>query len=228
MDKLYIFGCSHSAVHNNKLLGISHMKKYYEYRGGNFPPTWSELLAKNLELELVNTAVWGLDNYRIFEIFCNTVEKIKSGDTVIIGWSSASRFSLYSEKYNTLHSVSIWSTSTKKEFINISKEFINISKQTIDEMLVNRDNPRWVEEVYSWTKVIEKLSKLIGFKVYFWSLFEEFQKLHIEHDLIKLGAEDIITETNGKAADHHFGEKGHTVQSHYIASMLRKKYKTLL
>jgi hypothetical protein len=165
--------------------------------------------------------VWGLDNYRIFEIFCNTIEKIKSGDTVIIGWSSASRFSLYSEKFNILHSVNVWSTNT-------SKEFINISKQTIDEMLLNRDNPRWVEEVYSWMKVIEKLSKLIGFKVYFWSLFKEFQKLHIEHDLLKLGAEHIITETNGKAANYHFGEKGHIVQSRYVANMLKKKYKTLI
>ncbi len=221
MDKLYIFGCSHSAVHNDVVLKNPDMKKYYEYRGGNFPSTWSELLARNLKLELVNTAKWGSDNYRIFETFCNKIDEIEDSDTVIIGWSGVSRFSLYSEKYNILSSVNAWSA-------NINDEFVDISKQTVDELLINRDNSRWIEEVYSWMKIIEKLSKLIGFRVYFWSFFNEFQELYIAHDIIKLGGEHIITETNGEVANYHLGERGHIVQSHYVANMLKKKYRKII
>lgn len=222
MNKLYIFGCSHSAVYDDIVLKNPSMKRYYEYRGGNFPPTWSELLARNLKLELVNAAKWGSDNYRIFETFCNKVDEIQNGDTVVIGWSGVSRFRLYSEKYDTLSSVNAWITGTGMEF---DVEFPNISKQTVDEMLVNRGNTRWVEEVYNWMKVIEKLSKLIGFKVYFWSFFNEFQELYIEYDVLKLGAEHIIAETDGEVADYHFGEKGHIAQFQHIANMLKEKYK---
>lgn len=229
MNKLYIFGCSHSALYNDIVLTDPDMKKYYEYRGGNFPLTWSELLAQNLKLELVNTAVWGLDNYRIFEAFCNKVQQIEKGDVVIIGWSGVSRFSLYSEKCNALSSINAWTTSIDTAWTTgIDSEFANISEQTVNEILVNRDNPRWVEEVYSWMKVIEKLSKLIGFKVYFWSFFEEFSKLCIINDIIKLGGEHIITETNNEVVNYHLGEKGHVIQFQYIMTMLKKKDKKLI
>jgi hypothetical protein len=220
MSKLYVFGCSHSALYSNGLVTTPDMEKYYEYRGGNFPPTWSELLARSLKLELVNTAKWGSDNYRIFETFCNKVDEIEDSDTVVIGWSGISRFSLYSEKYGILSSVNAWTTGT-------DIEFTNISKQTVNEVLVNRDNPEWLEEVYSWMKVIDKLSKLVGFKLYFWSFFDEFSELCIVHDLLKLGGEHIITETKGQVTDYHFGEKGHIVQSDYILNILKKKYKNL-
>ncbi len=221
MNKLYVFGCSHSAIHNDVVLKNPDMKKYYKYRGGNFPPTWSELVAKNLKLELVNTAVWGLDNYRIFEAFCNTVEKIKSGDTVVIGWSGVSRFSLYSEKLDSLLSVNAWSA-------NIGNNFTDISKQTIEELLVNRDNLKWTQEVHSWIKAIEKLSKLIGFRVYFWSFFNEFRRFYITDDILKLGGEYIITETNGEVANYHLGEKGHIIQAHYVVNMLKQKYRKII
>ena len=221
MEKLFVFGCSHSALYDSNVLKNPDMKKYYEYRGKNFPPTWSELIARNLKLELVNVAKWGLDNYRIFETFCDKVQEIKKGDTVIIGWSSVSRFSLYSEMFDILLSVNAWST-------DINKEFTDISKQTVDELLINRNNPRWSEEVYSWMKVIEKLANLIGFKIYFWSFFDELPELCIIHDILKLGGENIITETNNEVVNYHLGEIGHVVQSQYIMTTLKKKYKQLI
>lgn len=221
MEKLYVFGCSHSALYDSNVLKNPDMKKYYEYRGKNFPPTWSELIAQNLRLELVNTAQWGLDNYRIFEAFCNKVQQIQKDDVVIIGWTGVSRFSLHSETFDTLLSVNVWTTFT-------DTEFPNISKQTVEEILVNRSSPKWSEEIYSWMKVIERLSKLIGFKVYFWSFFEELPKLYILKDILKLRGEYITTETNNEVVNYHLGEMGHVVQSQYIATSLKKKYKKLI
>jgi len=216
MSKLYVFGCSFSGLHGMDLLRNEDMKKYYDYRGGNFPPTWSELLAKDLELELVNKACWGSDNYKIFEEFCKNVDNIQSNDIVIIGWSGVNRFRLYSEMENNLLSVNPWTT-------NKNNKFVDISKNTLDEIIVNRNNFMWVSEVYNWMKVINRLSKLIGFKLHYWSFFNEFNEMYVINNVLNLGADYITQETKGQVYNDHFGEKGHKVQSEYFKEILLKK-----
>lgn len=215
MSKLYVFGCSYSGLHNIVLLNNPSMKKYYEFRGGNFPKTWSEILAKKMDLELVNLAEWGSDNYSIFERFCEISDKIKPDDIVIIGWSQTLRFRLYSEPLNSLSSLNVWD-------VNRNENFLDISKNTITEILVNRDNKLWVDEVYNWMKVIKQLSNLVGFKLYNWSFFSEFPDLYIIDDVLKFGAKYISDETNGYVDDQHFGEVGHQVQAQYFQNIINK------
>lgn len=215
MSKLYVFGCSYSAVHNMHLLNNPSMKKYYEFRGGNFPPTWSELLAKKTGLELVNLAEWGSDNYTIFERFCDISDKITSNDVVIIGWSQTLRYRLYSESLKSLSSLNVWD-------INKNENFSDISKQTINEILINRDNQLWVNEVYNWIKLIKQLSNLNGFKLYNWSFFPEFPEMYIIDDVLEFGAKYISHETKGYVDDQHFGEIGHQVQAQHFENIINK------
>jgi hypothetical protein len=221
MGKLYVFGCSFSTVFNEKSLFNSDMKKYYDLRGGNFPLTWSEILSEDLGLELVNTAQNGFDNYSIFENFCKLSDKITSEDIVIIGWSHVFRFRLYSKSKNQLRSVNVWQTNKN---IDLSE----ISQQTLDEILVNRDNKLWIDEVYNWMKVINHLSKLVKFKLYYWSFFVEFPEFYIINELLDLGAKYISHETNGEVRDTHFGEKGHKVQAEYFKNIILEKKKPKL
>jgi hypothetical protein len=221
MGKLYVFGCSFSAVFNEKSLFNPDMKKYYDLRGGNFPLTWSEILSENLGLELVNTAQNGSDNYSIFENFCKVSDKITSEDIVIIGWSQVFRFRLYSKLKNQLRSVNVWQTN--KNF-----DLSEISQQTLDEVLVNRDSQLWVDEVYNWMKLINHLSKLVNFRLYYWSFFVEFQELFIINKLLNLGAEYISHETNDEVKDNHFGERGHQVQAQYFEDVILNKQKKLI
>lgn len=221
MGKLYVFGCSFSAVHNIHLLNDPVFKKYYEFRGGTFPTTWSEILANKLGLELVNTAKWGSDNYTIFESFCKVSDKITSDDIVIIGWSQTLRFRLYSKSRNCLDSANVWKTN-KNDF------FYNISQQTIDEIIVNRDHKFWVDEVYNWMNIITHLSKLSNFKLYYWSFFIEFPEMYILNDVLNLGAKYISHETNNEIINEHMGEIGHKKQAQYFENIILNKQKIRL
>ncbi len=221
MGKLYVFGCSFSSVFGEKSLFNPGMKKYYEFRGGNFPLTWSEILSEDLGLELVNTAQNGFDNYSIFENFCKLSDKITSEDIVIIGWSHVFRFRLYSKSKNQLRSVNVWQTN--KNF-----DLSEISQQTLDEVLINRDSQLWIDEVYNWMKLINHLSKLVKFKLYYWSFFVEFPEYYIINELLNLGAKYISHETNGEVGDNHFGEKGHQVQAEYFKNIILEKQKPKL
>ena len=220
MAKLYVFGCSFSSVFNKNSLFNPDMKKYYEFRGGNFPLTWSEILSEDLGLELINVAQNGFDNYSIFESFCKVSDKITSEDIVIIGWSQVFRFRLYSKMLNKLKSVNVWQTNKNFD--------LDISQQTIDEVLVNRDNQLWIHEVYNWMKLINRLSKLVNFRIYYWSFFIEFPEFYIINDLLNLGAQYISHETNGYVEDNHFGEIGHQVQAEYFKKILLNKEKIKL
>lgn len=216
MNNLFIFGCSYSSIYYEGLEIDVNLKKYYEFRNGNFPKTWSELLANELELNLVNTAMWGISNYDIFEKFCQKIDDINKNDIVIVGWTEVNRFRLYSEKNDSLISVNVWG-------INDEKKFGSISQNLIEEIIINRsDCDSWINEVYSWMKLIDKLSELIGFKLYYWSFSKDFPEICIYNDLIDLGAENIITETNNVVLNGHFGEIGHIVQYNYFKDIIKK------
>jgi hypothetical protein len=216
MAKLYVFGCSYSALYGVKQLNNPTINAYYKFRGDSFPQTWSEILSKDLNLELVNLADWGSDNYSIFENFCKVVDDIKEDDIVIIGWTEVTRFRLFSEKSNSFKYINVWD-------IKKNLDLINVSEEVIKEIIVNRDNQRWSKEVYNWMGVINRLSKSIGFKMHHWSFFIDFPDLYIINDILQLGAKTIGHETNDEIPDWHFGEKGHEVQAEYFKNLLLNK-----
>lgn len=214
MSTLYVFGCSYSGLYDDTILWDPEIKKYYDFRGGNFPLTWSELLAKELNLNLVNTARWGADNYEIFEKFCIESNQIKEGDVVLIGWTGINRFRLYSDNSQKLNSVNIWT--------KLGNNFENISQKTIDEVSVNRTNKKWADEIRNWMLLINRFSEMGNFKVINWTFFNDIYEIDILNYLLDSGGEYITHETNGLIINEHMGEKGHIRQCEHFKSLILK------
>jgi hypothetical protein len=223
MNKLWIFGDNNSAVFGKTK--ERRFKYYKEYRGGNFPKTWSELLSKELGFTLRNMAIGGVSNYDIFDMFCKCSEQIKKDDIVIIGWSYTQTFRLFNENSNGF--ISIRNNQFKEYEVNIPNMLNGIDKNTIDSILNNRTNTQWTNEVYNWETIINLLSKLIGFKIVYWTFDSSLNKPHylstndFREDLIKMGAEDFTMETNKILVDNNFGERGHLIQFQYFLNYIQ-------
>ena len=108
-----------------------------------------------------------------------------------------------------------------------------ISESTHEEITHNRTHPLYVDQIYEWMKMIDKISNLVGFDVYYWSadcyvLYqlsnkEKRNKKYLLGDLkipshetifmeiFKLGGKTIKEETNNLINDLHFGESAHKI-----------------
>jgi hypothetical protein len=190
--------------------------QYYEYKNNTFPPIWPDLLSVKLGVSLNNYAIGGISNDEIFSIFCQNINKIKCGDIVIIGWSFKERFRIIDD--NTGNFIGILPNNNVK--------LKNISTQTINEILINRGNQLWVDEVLNREKLIRHYLDLIGAKVITWSFDNSFPDgIFIYDILFNLGAETIAMETNNKINDNHMGEIGHLRQSEYFFNKLNEQSK---
>jgi hypothetical protein len=218
MSTLWVFGDNNSSIFGRTK--ERRFKYYKEYRKGKFPKSWSELLSKELNLYLKNMAVSGQSNYDIFYMFCKCAEQIKKNDIVIIGWSYVQRFRLIDNNTNSF--VTIRPNQFKPEHINKPTLLNGIDINLINSILKNRENTEWINEVYSWEIIINLLSNYIGFKPIYWTFDKVLNKSYyistddFRNDLIKMGAEDITSETNGELIDDNFGEKGQLVQFDYF------------
>jgi hypothetical protein len=223
MSNLWIFGDNDSAIFGKTK--ERRYKYYKEYRQGEFPKTWSELLSKELGYVLRNMAIGGVSNYDIFHMFCKCVEQIRKDDIVIIGWSYIQRFRLVDETTNSF--ITIRPNQFKPEHINNPTLLNGIDINVVDSILSNRNNSEWLDEIYAWENIINLLSNHIGFKVIYWTFDSTLNKSYyistnnFRDDLIKLGAEDFTMETNGKLIDTNFGEKGHIVQFEYFLNNIK-------
>jgi len=214
MNTLHTFGCSFTAPY--RFDGTIGYRQYYQYKNNTFPPIWPELLSNKLEVSLNNCGAGGSSNDEIFSAFCQNIDKIKPNDIVIIGWSFKERFRLVDENINNFTRI----------MSNIKPKLKNVSEQTMDEILVNRENQLWINEVINWEKLIRKHLNSINVEVITWSFDKSFPKeIYILDELIKLGAETIIMETNGVINDAHMGEVGHIKQSEYFFYALKTQSK---
>ncbi len=224
MNKLWIFGDNNSAVFGKTK--ERRFKYYKEYRGGVFPKSWSELLSKELNLELKNMAVFGQSNYDIFDMFCKCAEQIQKDDVVIIGWGYVQRFRLVDETTNSF--ITIRPNQFKSEHINNVALLNGIDINVVNSILSNRTNTEWVNEIYNWENLINLLSKYIGFKIVYWTFDISLNKSYyistnnFRTDLLEMGAEDITLETNEILVDENFGEKGHLIQFQYFLNHINK------
>ena len=82
---------------------------------------------------------------------------------------------------------------------------------TVDnEIITDRNQDKWVEEIYSWENLIKTFSKSKNFNVYFWS-GEEFRLNHkLNNQTLKQNnCLSMYVETEGKIPDTHLGINGH-------------------
>lgn len=210
MNTLHTFGCSYTGFYETSS-NRPEFIRYKEYKGGKYPKIWPELLAEKLNFKLNNPAEGGSSNYEIFQSFCDNVEKFQEGDIVIIGWSHKERFRLVDYFDGTFQKVGPGFKTG---------HLYNITANTVDEILFNRCHIQWVEEIYSWEKLIRRLCTSLKVQVLFWSFDSDIAKDSLNYDLRLIGAETIATETKGEINDGHFGEKGHKVQYEYFLKVL--------
>jgi hypothetical protein len=217
--KLYTFGCSNTAPYHELTKGY---RDYKKFRGGSFPPIWSELLAEKLNCELVNYAIPGSGNDSIFYEFCKHINEIEKDDLIIIGWTFIARY--------------MWPDIKNKEWIHISGAYnskIELTQSTHWQIIENRMNEEaikmYTDQIYMWINLINRVSESVGFTVKYWSsdgniiypnsLSFPFKGLNSENVLVLrqyifeyikiLGGEKISEETKGEVDDAHWGESGH-------------------
>jgi hypothetical protein len=206
-QKLYIFGDSFSAGFSFE----SNWTNNYINWKGYTPKGFGEIISQNLNLEVINLAENASDNYSILQKFCDNVKNIKKNDLVIIGWSSPLRFRLVSNDWITI-------LPNYDKFSTKEIDKTKISESTLIEILLNRDDIRYCNEVNSWIKLLNNLDK----NIIHWTPFD--QRL----DCMFLSKfETIVTETNGELNDWHFSENGHLQLSDLFISKFKKKNKML-
>jgi hypothetical protein len=215
MGKLWIFGDSFSASNERKSLEKWRLN-YKEWKGYT-TKVWPEFLNDILKLRLINLSISGTDNYTIFDTIIDNIDKIENGDVVIIGWSDTLRYRIVN-KFNSLSTIRP-SNNLENGTLNNVWEYKNISLNTINEILVNRDNPLHEHELNRYIKIINLYLKEI--KTLHWS---PFQKQHMFLNITRIDKineiETIAQETNREIDDSHYSENGHKELSKIIYSKL--------
>jgi hypothetical protein len=224
MNTLYTFGCSFTEGFNEN---HELYQEYKVFKGGTFPKTWPELLSEKLGFNLFNYGIGGTGNQHIFTNFCKHVNQFKKGDIVIIGWTFMERFRMSNVNGTGWNH---FGPSSKKE-TNIEL----ISNDCLDMLFINRTLKPYYDEIYDYEKIIDKLSKEMGFEIYYWTIINELiynqdkdilnQKKYLLNKMIKdeyhntfrvifdNGGMRIFEETDGLVNDSHMGESGHKIQA---------------
>lgn len=206
-QKLYIFGDSFSAGFSFE----SNWTNPYVNWKGYTPKGFGEIISQKLNLELINLSENASDNYSILQKFCDNEKNIKKNDLVIIGWSSPLRFRLVSKDWITI-------LPNHDKFSTKEIDKTKISESTLIEILLNRDDIRYCNEVNSWIKLLNNLDK----NIIHWTPFD--QRL----DCMFLNKfETIFTESNGELNDWHFSENGHIQLSDLFINKFKSKNKIL-
>jgi len=134
MGNLWVFGDSYSCPWID-VVASGHK----EYAKKHNPVHFTDILNSNLPIkDTINKAVSGSCNYSILQSICENINKIKSTDTVIIGWSEITRWR---------------SLSYGPKWKVIGVNFNYKDSSTLKEC-VSRDSKLVVEELSSWIKLL--------------------------------------------------------------------------
>ena len=240
-NSLHIFGCSFSSPYHEE---TDEYRRYKVFCGGSFPNTWFELLSNKMNLNLINHGIPGAGNDMIFNRVIEQIRTIQKNDVVIIGWSFLSRF--------------MWANHDTRKWVNTNfgrnHSVLNgnedITEETSNEIVFNRTSNNtfqlYTEIINQRMELINYISDLVGFKVFYWScdpyvLYskeiqdrdnkkivmgdEIYMKWEIDN-MIKLieknGGERIKEETNQEIFDFHLGVSGHQVMSNLFYNHINR------
>ena len=191
MATVWTFGDSMTERYNPKQ---DWAKSYIDWKG-YVPKVYGNFVSEMMEYDLKNLGKSGCDNYTIFETFCKSYSKIKDEDIVIIGWTSSVRFRMVNKDSN-------WQ-SILPYYENRLIHFECLSENTVNEILINRMNYRYGQEINNWINFIN--SACTNKKIIHWSQNGN-DELNAHHFF---EMERIHTETNNVLSDLHFSENGH-------------------
>ena len=214
MNNLWIFGDSFSAPFKNLTLW-NWFKKYLAFLNTDRFNTWQEILAKNLNLKLVELGEAGISNSEIFDRFAANCNRFKDEDTVIINWTLTERFRVPAERDNKFVNL-IPAHLKKTDYENCYFSFDDIQK-----IAVSRMHMLYQIEINNWANLINEFCKLKNIKVVFWGLtatqpYYDFDIPEQERVELKLR---ILDHQVGHE-DHHFSVYGHEYVANRITSIL--------
>ncbi len=190
MKTLWTFGDSLTASFDESYIWS---KRYIDWKGYK-PDVYGDIVSKTLGFHLNNLGVGSSDNYSILQSFCNVSNKIKEGDLLIFGWSSPIRFRMVTNKKK-------WCSVLPSMDVNNFNNLENVSSNTLTEILLNRDNLPYIEEINSWIKMINHTIKNVD--VIHWCAFDNrLTSIYVDN------VETIKKETDNEIDDVHFREKG--------------------
>lgn len=240
MATLFGFGDSFTGGHFQDT-EFKPYQQWKEFRGGNLPPVWIDLLGQKLNMNVINYGHGGNSNQETFETICINCNQFKMDDIVIINWTEITRFRWIC-KGNFRAAEGIYDVEYWRRVNVASDDEDCIDKNTKLNIVKNRMGKLYIDEIYNYQNIIDQLSKSIGFSVFYWSGDSKIiytlppeelnQKKYIINDLIvkptqltldnvggiffqtirKYGGMVVKEETNGNCTDTHLGESGHQVQ----------------
>ena len=215
MSKLWVFGDSFTAGN-----GCLHNEEYTKYKESDDDLIWPEILAKNLNLELVNKGMGLYSNDKIIDSIIEAFDNIQHNDIVIIQKSFVHRFDIPNEIDNVLltiapnskHMLNWYSNNT-----NMKKKYNKFEMKAIEYIAVAMDNKLIQERQNKRFNFLEKLIKNKGVKKCFvWDIIEAIQPDNLKY-------ETIFKATNGKINDGHWSYKGHKDFAEYIIEQIEEE-----
>jgi hypothetical protein len=224
---LWVFGDSYSAESHpifdpsNHLFYNDFRVKYSKYKG-YYPKTYPEIVAEELDLNLVNLAVPSYSNDNIFHSFINVAEKIKPNDILFFGWTYNTRFNIANDK-NELSNINI--TRDDDETIEGG-----VSMKAKNEMLVNRTYTIFYHLLNNYLKIIKLYcgkNIILNFNFPGKSNDEDLYLKKYQEQISFIGNvyEKIKDETNDNNFNGHYSEKGHKDFAKDIIEKIEKIWK---
>jgi hypothetical protein len=208
MNKIWTFGDSFTEFFSEQ---YEWSREYIKWKGYK-PKVYGEILSERLGLKLINKGLGGSSNQRILGTICENLNKIQSGDVVVIGWSFVSRFRLVDE-------TNVWRDILLPENM-IHPSVGDVSGESIVEILINRTHINYAKEVDYWIRLIDRALK--DCHVVHWMFSDE----NVNVPIIRLN-ETIDHETNGLINDKHYNEKGHLIVAEKILDLINRNKKLI-
>jgi hypothetical protein len=234
MNTLYTFGCSFTENFDPfiKYPGTTRYDYIFNFCNGVIPKSWPQIMSKELNMDLRNhggidgitgkTGMEGNCNFSIFNNICMSSEDFKKGDFVIIEWTYMERFKW--ADFDTHRITTLTPSETPNEY----------EKNVIESILINRTHKLWIEELFKYQILINKLADTLGVKLYYWTIDKNIINYKIDEirnnkkwllsnyleygktyqEIVREnGGLRILDETNGEINDDHMGSSGHKVLS---------------
>lgn len=205
---IWVFGDSFSESYVNQA-NRNHVEfqKYIEFKGGQVK-TYPDFLSEMLGYKLENLSFGGASNYSILNQFTSVMHRIKPNDVIVVGWTSTNRFRMVDDNGEFVNV--IFQEFNQDAYPNIE----NVTKNSINEIVLNRINDRFYEELIEFTKVVDNISKDCSVVHWSWSNppFPKQYEYEFIKRCIKFKKPDISTikhETKGLIDDNHYNENTH-------------------
>jgi hypothetical protein len=211
---IWVFGDSFSCRFERHLeLKNEWAVEYCNFKN-KIPKTFGDIIGNNLKTDVNNLSKAGSDNCSIFHSFIKYIDEIKENDVVIFMWSSSLRYRLAGKHNEFLSIVPETDLRKLKDETLIDEYFL---QSTLDNLLLNRNDKMYYNEIRDFIKIIEKSIK--NKNLYHLSGFHHVRDEINEIENISPGT--ISMETNDNIKNEHFGEMGHFSLATYLLKKIK-------